>query len=55
MLQDLLCSITQAAIKTLLKRGRVDYRTIPCSVSEQLKTLEESHGRPELFPVGLDI
>ena len=52
ILQDL---SLQSAIKTLLKRGRGDYRTLLCSVSEQLKTLEERHGRPELFPVCLDI
>ena len=28
---------------------RQDYRTLPCSVSEQLKTLEERHGRLEPF------
>ena len=41
-LQDFLCS---AAIKTLLTRGKGDYRTLPCSVSEQLKTRAERHGR----------
>ena len=51
ILQDL---SLQAAITTLLKRGRGDYRTLPCSVSEQLKTRAERHGRPELCPVGLD-
>ena len=35
-------------IKTLLKRDRGDYRTLPCSVSEQLKTCADRHGRPEL-------
>ena len=32
-----------------LAKGRGDYRTLPCSVSEQLKTLGERHGRPEPF------
>ena len=32
-----------------LKAGRGDYRTLPYSVSEQLKTLEERHGRPQPF------
>ena len=46
------CSVTQAANGSLiLKRGRGDYRTLPCSVSEQLKTLAWETGT---FPVGLD-
>ena len=52
ILQDLL---TQAAIKNAPEERQGDYRTLPCSVSEQLKARAERHGKPELFPVGLDI
>ena len=41
-----LCSVTQAAEE---RQGRLVYRTLPCSVSEQLKALEERHGGPEPF------
>ena len=42
-----------------MERGSGDCRTLPCSVGEQLKTLEERHGRlaweTGTFAVGLDI